>query len=592
MATNRMSPLLHLHRAWAVREGVGPSDGQLLESYIATGDEAAFELLVRRHGPMVLGVCRRVLRDQHDAHDAFQATFLVLIRKAASVVPRDTVGNFLYGVARQTAVRARVAAAKRRSRERQVTDLPEPEARHTDPWDDVWPIFDQELKRLPEQYRAVVILCDLEGKTQKEAAGQLGWPEGTVASRLSRGRRLLAARLCRRGIAASGVGLAGLLSGQASANVPASLVCSTVRAASLTAGRAAGEISASVAVLTEGVMRGMMLKKLQTVAAMLLVAGTVVFGGGLLALHRATAGQPDAINPDAARPSTPASRPGEGRKEAGDRPKDRKARFEVRAEGKQVRVRAILGEEEWDILADRLLYDEDSRVFELEATGDEIVRARKRRGGTVEEIQCKRLVIDRKTETVQIRADSGVRGTGAGREYRVPVATTSVATTYTVPVAVNSVEYSVPVVNESSDSRARLGVLALGPVSVALDFGFPVRRNPQAQREEPLYTNGFVDSGTVVRDQREQPGTKTPGQPKPQPEEPAVAALKDRLAALNEAAAEKNFEVAEFYRRTGLADTACFYYEAVCRRYPDSRWAFRAKSCLAELKKQGGRVRE
>jgi RNA polymerase sigma factor (sigma-70 family) len=583
MATNRMSPLLHLHRAWAVREGVGPSDGQLLESYIATGDEAAFELLVRRHGPMVLGVCRRVLRDQHEAHDAFQATFLVLVRKAASVLPRETVGNFLYGVARQTAVRARVAAAKRRSRERQVTDLPEPEARHTDPCDDVRPVLDQELKRLPEQYRAVLVLCDLEGRTQKEAAGQLGWPEGTVASRLSRGRRLLATRLSRHGIVASGLTLAGLLSRQASASVPASLVCSAVRAASLTAGRAVGEVSCSVAVLTEGVMRGMMLKKLQTVAAMLLVAGAVVFGGGLLALHRATAGQPDVSSPDVTRPSASGSAAAEGRKAAGVRPQDRKTRFAVQAQGKQVRVRAILGEEEWDILADQLLYDEDSRLVELVAAGDEPVRARRRRNGTVEEIQCKRLAIDRKTETVKVRPGSGIRGLEFSSEYRVPVVQNRVE--YTVPVLQNSVEYTVPVVKAGPDSGARLGVLALGPVSVALDFGFPVRGNQQAKRQEPLYTNGFVDSGTVVEEKLEQRGTKSAGQPKPQPEEPAVAALKDRLAALNEAAAEKDFEVAEFYRRTGHADSACFYYETVCRRYPDSRWASRAKSCLAELKK-------
>jgi hypothetical protein len=269
-----------------------------------------------------------------------------------------------------------------------------------------------------------------------------------------------------------------------------------------------------------------------------------------------------------------------------------------------VRVQAILGEEDWDIVADRLIYDEDARLVVLEAAGDEGVRVHKRgSGGTVEEIRCKRLVldrkserlvIDRKTETVEIkinrksetmkvRAGSGVRGLDFGRESRVPVQTNSVGYTFAF---LNSLEYTIPVVNESSDSSARLGVLSLGPVSLALDFGFPVRANQQAKREDSLYINGFVDSGTVVKDQPEQRDMKTSGQQKPHPEEEsAVTALKERLAALNEAAAEKNFEVAEFYRCTGHADSACFYYEIVCRRYPDSRWASRAKSCLAELKK-------
>ena len=127
-----------------------------------------------RHGPLVLGVCRRVLRDAHGAEDAFQATFLVLVRRAASVVPREAVGNWLYGVAYRTALEARRAAARRRARERQVHDMPHPTARPQEIGRELRPLLDEELSRLPDKYRSAVVLCDLEGRTRKEAARQLG----------------------------------------------------------------------------------------------------------------------------------------------------------------------------------------------------------------------------------------------------------------------------------------------------------------------------------------------------------------------------------------------------------------------------------
>src|SRR5262249_8074968 len=162
------------------------------------GDDAAFAALVRRHGPMVWGVCRRALANPHDAEDAFQATFLVLVRKAACVQPRDLVANWLYGVARITAHRARVANAKRRSRERHVPTRPEGPPAPV-PCDDLPPLLAQELARLPDRYRAVILLCDLEGRTRKETARHLGVPEGTVGGRLARARTLLARRLARHG---------------------------------------------------------------------------------------------------------------------------------------------------------------------------------------------------------------------------------------------------------------------------------------------------------------------------------------------------------------------------------------------------------
>src|SRR5262249_31939270 len=155
-------------------------------------------------GPMVWGVCLRVLRDYHDAEDAFQATFLVLVRRAASIASPKLLANWLYGVAHQTALKARATAAKRKVRERQVTEMPEPAVTEPDLWSDLQPLLDQELSRLPTKYRVAIVLCNLEGKTRKDAARQLGVPEGTLAARLARGRSLLANRLARYGLAVSG----------------------------------------------------------------------------------------------------------------------------------------------------------------------------------------------------------------------------------------------------------------------------------------------------------------------------------------------------------------------------------------------------
>jgi RNA polymerase sigma factor (sigma-70 family) len=253
-------------------ENAGRTDGQLLEDYLNRRDAQAFEALLQRHGGMVWGVCRRVLDNHHDAEDAFQATFLVLIRKAASIIPRDMVGNWLYGVAHQTALKARATAAKRKTRERQVAKMPEAKApQHTLP-----SLVDEELSRLPDRYRAVIILCDLEGKTRREAAQHLGCPEGTVAGRLARARMLLARRLARHGLAVSGGALAGSLS-QLAAAAPSSVVTATIELA-------ADECLArgSVAALVEGVLKTMFLKKATAISAVLLAVGISLFAGSSL----------------------------------------------------------------------------------------------------------------------------------------------------------------------------------------------------------------------------------------------------------------------------------------------------------------------
>ena len=296
MATGQLSGVIrHLRRAAFLPDGGRMTDGQLLRCFITDRDEAAFVALVRRHGPMVLGVCRRVL-DHHDAEDAFQVTFLVLARKATSIGQPELLGNWLYGAAYRAALEAK--AARRRVKERQVSVMPEPEAvAEADVWLDLRPILDQELSRLPDKYRVPVVLCDLEGRTRRDVARQLNIPAGTLSGRLTTARRLLAKRLAGHGLAVAGGALAATLSqNAASACVPSPLVGSTVKAAILlAAGHAApaGLVSAKVAALTEGVLKTMFLTKLKIATAVLLV-GVLACGAAMLALPALATGQTEA----------------------------------------------------------------------------------------------------------------------------------------------------------------------------------------------------------------------------------------------------------------------------------------------------------
>jgi RNA polymerase sigma factor (sigma-70 family) len=278
----RVGVLEYLRQACVRQESGGLSDGQLLECFLDQREEAAFEALLRRHGPMVLGVCRRLLGHAQDAEDAFQATFLVLARKAASVVPRDRVANWLYGVAYRTALAARTAAAKRRAKEREAA---KPEAVEDRTGWELRSLLDRELSRLPGHYRLPILLCDLEGKTRAQAARQLGWPEGTLSCRLARARRLLAGRLACRGLAFCG-GLLAVLSeqGAASARVPGGLAVSTIQAATrVAAGQAAtpGGVPARVAALAEGVLRAMKVARLKIATAAVLLLTTLGVGASL-----------------------------------------------------------------------------------------------------------------------------------------------------------------------------------------------------------------------------------------------------------------------------------------------------------------------
>ena len=214
MGTERKSIIRHIRRM-VLRDAKGLTDGQLLELFLVQNDEAAFEALVRRHGPMVLAVCRRVLKNQHDAEDAFQASFLVFIRRAASIAKPELLGNWLYGVAYRTAMKARVATSRRRAKEKQLAAIPQHEPSGEETLDDLLALLDQELNRLPDKYRAPVVLCDLQGLSRKEAAHKLGWPIGTLNWRLAKARTMLAQRLTRHGLALGGGTLAMALSGDA-----------------------------------------------------------------------------------------------------------------------------------------------------------------------------------------------------------------------------------------------------------------------------------------------------------------------------------------------------------------------------------------
>jgi RNA polymerase sigma factor (sigma-70 family) len=290
------------------------TDGQLLELFLSRRDDVSFEALLRRHGPMVLGVCRRILRNEADAEDAFQATFLVLVRKAASIVPRGMVGNWLYGVAHNTARKAKAMNSKRRARERAAGTRPRPEP-PADDWQKLYAVLDDELSRLPEKYRAPIVLCELEGKPIKEAARQLGWAQGTLAGRLSRGRRLLAGRVARHGLTLSAGVLAALAAGPASAGVPAALFDSTVQAAAAVAAgqaAAAGVVPAHVALLTEGVVKSMFLTKMKIVTALALVALALGTGAGEFAYRSQAAQDPVPANrfpPQTAPAREPGQRP-------------------------------------------------------------------------------------------------------------------------------------------------------------------------------------------------------------------------------------------------------------------------------------------
>ena len=256
----------------------GPTDRELLARFTAARAEDAFAELVRRHGTVVLSVCRRVTGHTQDAEDAFQAAFMVLARRAGRIAKPELLGNWLYGVAYRTSLEAR-NARRRVEEQHPVSAMREPAAApEPDDTAELRAVIDEELAKLPEKYRSAVVLCDLEGLGRRKAAGRLRVPEGTLSSRLAHARKVLAGRLARRGVTASAAAISTTLSGDAVA-VPHQLVLFTARAAARSLGGGlvpADILSTRVSTLTDGVMKAMIATRLKLMTGAGMVALTLL----------------------------------------------------------------------------------------------------------------------------------------------------------------------------------------------------------------------------------------------------------------------------------------------------------------------------
>jgi RNA polymerase sigma factor (sigma-70 family) len=322
-----MSSLLTYLRRILDRPG-GGTDAELLAHFAERREEAAFEALVQRHGPMVLGVCRRFLPNLPDAEDAFQATFLVLARKAATISRRELVGPWLHAVAWRMARKARADLLRRHAHERQASAMPSPEPSYEMASPGLGPLFDEEVARLPQKYRLPLVLCYLGGKSKEEIAHELGWPEGTVSARLARARAMLRGRLQRRGAALSAGPFATVLAQDSlAATVPPALISATVGAAVLFAAgaeAAEGVASTSAAALAKGAMRSMFLTSLKKVLVALLVIGLAGIGS-VAAYHRLAVEPADATLQTGENPNdAPERKPAQPGEQAKDKMKEMK----------------------------------------------------------------------------------------------------------------------------------------------------------------------------------------------------------------------------------------------------------------------------
>jgi RNA polymerase sigma factor (sigma-70 family) len=313
MPAQPLENVLGYLRAAACRQEIAAtSDGDLLESFVLDKDEASFAALVYRHGPMVMGVCRRILRNHHDVEDAFQAIFLILASRGSTIQPRSHVANWLHGVTFRVAQRLRATSSRRSAREKSAPLLPARDAFQEVLWAELQAALDHELSLLPKKYRLPIVLCDLQGLSIRDATTSLSWKQGTLAGRLARGRLLLAERLRRRGLTLSGGALATLLAqSAASAGIPATVVRTAVEKA-LAVGACAPPITvkvpAAIASFVEETMRVTRLARLKVALVAILLA--VACGGGLVVCYSAfqTAESAAASSPLPRESESPAAR--------------------------------------------------------------------------------------------------------------------------------------------------------------------------------------------------------------------------------------------------------------------------------------------
>jgi RNA polymerase sigma factor (sigma-70 family) len=308
MVAGRLDGLIGtVRRLAAVANHTARSDAQLLGAFRIHADEAAFEALVRRHGPMVLGTCRRILVRAQDAEDAFQATFLVLVRKAHTISRPELLGPWLHVVAGRIARKTRTLVARRHSREQQLMEADHPVTLDREPNHELTALLDDALHRLPERYRAALVLCELQGRSRQQAARALGVPEGTLSSRLARGRQLLAGLLQRRGMVLSAGAVTAVCADSRADAVPPALVRATVRAA--LAAAVANAALAPMALISDGVLNAMIRKP---VLMLTLVLGLLLLGTTLV--PRPEAAEPAGVKPvagaaPAGKEKTPARKP-------------------------------------------------------------------------------------------------------------------------------------------------------------------------------------------------------------------------------------------------------------------------------------------
>jgi RNA polymerase sigma factor (sigma-70 family) len=271
----------HIRKIADVQMLAEATDGQLVDRFVCEHEESAFAMLLRRHGPMVLGVCRSVLGHREDAEDVFQATFLLLARKARSIRKRESVASWLHGVAYRLAVRAREQRTLRRFYETDACTMRGTNPRVEEAWEELRPLLHEEMDKLPAKYRTALLLYYWEGKTQAEVARQLGCPLGTIQSRLGRGRKLLQERLTQRGLAFSAGSFVAFLIAETASTMIRTPFLDATRNACLQFAMGRSLVSAPVAALVEGGLHAMLWAKLRTALGLLLAAGLVAGAGAL-----------------------------------------------------------------------------------------------------------------------------------------------------------------------------------------------------------------------------------------------------------------------------------------------------------------------